>query len=165
MRRAVAIHICKRRRSPETGVGMTDINDLLFRFWPEIISRASGPFHFRFILQPITASILAVRDGIHDAREGRTPYIWSLVHEPDQRSRRLREGFAAVGRVIVLGIVMDGIYQYLVFDSFRPLQMLVVSLALAFLPYLLLRGPADRVARRWNARHAPPTNAPPIPRH
>jgi hypothetical protein len=60
----------------------------------------------------------------------------------------LQEGFVAVGRVLILGIVMDLIYQIIVLHGLRPLETLVVAFALAFVPYLLLRGPADRIARR-----------------
>ena len=43
-------------------------------------------------------------------------------------------------------------YQYLVLNTFYPGETLVVALLLAFVPYLLLRGPIERVARRWFAR-------------
>jgi hypothetical protein len=35
------------------------------------------------------------------------------------------------------------------FDSFHPGEAVIVTLLLAFLPYLLLRGLVARVARRW----------------
>ena len=46
---------------------------------------------FRFILQPAMAIIAALRDGVHDARLGRTPYVWALM-----RGVRGAEGAAAV---------------------------------------------------------------------
>ena len=34
---------------------------------------------FRFILQPSMAAIAAIRDGLKDARTGRSPYFWAIV--------------------------------------------------------------------------------------
>ena len=44
---------------------------------------------------------------------------------------------------------MDVIYQFLVFKTFYPAQALLIALLLAFVPYLLIRGPATRIARWW----------------
>jgi hypothetical protein len=52
-------------------------------------------------------------------------------------------------RVLVLGVVMDVIYQFMVFRWVYPVELVIVVLALAFLPYLLLRGPINRLTRRW----------------
>ena len=52
-------------------------------------------------------------------------------------------------RIILLGIVMDIAYQVIVFRRIHPLELVVVVLALAFLPYVLLRGPINRIARHW----------------
>jgi len=43
---------------------------------------------------------------------------------------------------------MDVIYQYLVYRWFYPGEALIVAFILAFVPYLLIRGPVDRIARR-----------------
>jgi hypothetical protein len=56
--------------------------------------------------------------------------------------------------VILLGVAMDAIYQFMAFRSFYPVEMLIVVFALAFVPYLLARGPADRIARWWHGRRA-----------
>ena len=60
----------------------------------------------------------------------------------------MREGFRAVARVIVLGVVMDAVYQLIVFKWIHPLELIVIVLLLAFVPYLLFRGPFNRLARR-----------------
>ena len=119
------------------------------RFWGDLIGRASGPFAFRFVLQPAVAMLYAIRDGVKDARAGRPAYFWSLLTEDGHRGERLHEGWAAVARVIGLGAVIDLIYQIMVFRSVHPLQLVVIVLLLAFVPYLLLRGPVNRIARRF----------------
>jgi hypothetical protein len=119
------------------------------RFWAELIGRTSGPFAFRFYLQPLVATLYAIRDGVKDARAGRPAYFWSLLTENGHRGERLHEGWAAVARVIGLGAVIDLIYQIMVFRSVHPVQLVVIVLLLAFVPYLLLRGPVNRIARRF----------------
>lgn len=128
------------------------MEDWLTRIWTDLLGRVSGPMTFRLILQPTMALIFAIRDGMKDAREKRPPYFHTIFHDPAQRRPLLLEGFKAVGRVLVLGVVMDVIYQYIVFRWFYPLEALLVALILAFLPYLLLRGPANRLARHRHRR-------------
>ena len=53
---------------------------------------------------------------------------------------------------------MDVIYQAIVLKTFYPGEAVIVALALAFLPYLLLRGPIARIARRYAAK-APRTKS------
>ena len=103
---------------------------------------------FRFLLQPTMAFLAALHDGLRDARTGRSPYFWTVLHDPGQRGGRLHEGLLSTARIILLGLGMDAIYQWRVLDSFYPGEMVVVALLLAFLPYLLLRGLVCRIARR-----------------
>jgi Ca2+/Na+ antiporter len=56
-------------------------------------------------------------------------------------------------RVILLGVAMDAIYQVLVFGRIYPGELIVVVLLLAFVPYVLFRGPANRLAALWMRRH------------
>ena len=66
---------------------------------------------------------------------------------PQERVARLREGLNATARIILLGLVMDVIYQIIVFKTFYPVEALIIALLLAFVPYLLIRGPVTRIAR------------------
>jgi len=52
--------------------------------------RFSGPMNFRLLLQPLVAAVLAVRAGMQDARDGRPPYLWTLLTDPSQRKDLLR---------------------------------------------------------------------------
>lgn len=127
--------------------------DLTIRFWDELIARPSGPLGFRFIIQPAMASVLAFRDGYRDAVAGRSPYFWAVLTKTDRRER-LHEGVGAVLRVLIFGCLADAVYQYLELDTFRPLQMAVIAVLLAFIPYLLMRGPANRLMR-WLKKSGP----------
>jgi hypothetical protein len=129
----------------------------LGRLWTDILDRPTGPMMFRFILQPTMALIAALRDGVHDARLGRRPYIWALIHGvrgSQGRSGRLWEGIISTARILILGVVMDVIYQWRVLDTFYPGQSAVIATLLAFIPYLLLRGPFERIAEHWVAQRA-----------
>ena len=119
------------------------------RFWAELIGRTSGPFAFRFYLQPLVATLYAIRDGVKDAHAGRPAYFWSFLTRRETRGDLLHEGWAAVVRVIIVGTVIDLIYQLMVFRRIHPLQLAVIVLLLAFVPYMLLRGPVNRLARRF----------------
>ena len=129
------------------------MDDSLNRFWTDLVGRLTGPMTFRLVLQPVMAALYAFRDGRKDAREGRPAYFWAIFTEPRERRELFREGWKAVARVIALGAVMDATYQVIVFRWIHPFELVVVVLALAFLPYLLLRGPINRIARLWASRH------------
>jgi len=133
------------------GVSFEDLD----RLWRDILDRPGGPMTFRFILQPAMAAIAALRDGVKDARLGRTPYFWGIlrgVRAAEGRRGRLWEGIISTARILILGVVMDTIYQLVVFKTFYPVQAAVIAVLLAFVPYLLLRGPFARMARHWIAR-------------
>lgn len=127
------------------------VNDVV-RFYSDLIGRAEGPMTFRFVLQPTMALLMAVRDGFKDARAGRAPYFWTIVNDPAHRSASLREGRKATGRILVLGLVMEVIYQYRVFGTFHVLEAVNFILLLCFVPYLIMRGPINRLARWWLER-------------
>src|SRR5271170_1961104 len=117
------------------------------RVWEQLIARPAGPMAFRFILQPVMAAIAALRDGVKDAKAGRSPYFWTLLTNPIERGHRLHEGLIATARVILLGLGMDAMYQWIVLKTFYPGEAVIVAAVLAFVPYILLRGPIARIAR------------------
>jgi hypothetical protein len=127
------------------------------RIWHQLIERTDAPMRFRFILQPLMAAIAAILDGRKDARTGRSPYFWTMMGDPRERVGRLQEGLNATARIILLGLVMDAIYQIIVLKRFYPAEAVIVALLFAFVPYVIIRGPAARIARRW--RGVPPQRA------
>ena len=128
------------------------MDNVLTTFVSDLIGRLHGPFSFRFVLQPLMALIYAARDGLADARAGRPPYFWTLFARPGERSRLLREGWKATTQVILFGVAIDTIYQLIVFRWIHPLQLVVIVLGLAFLPYVIFRGPMERMASWWRTR-------------
>lgn len=126
------------------------MDDIVTRFVTDLIGRLSGPLTLRLFLQPAVAIILSARDGLKDAREGRPPHFWRLVTgPPEARRRRATETRKAVLKVFVMAVVLDCVYQFLVFRWVYPFEAMFTATVLAILPYVLLRGVVNRVARRW----------------
>jgi hypothetical protein len=123
------------------------IDEYLARFWQDLIGRVSGPMKFRLVLQPAVAAFFAVRAGLRDVRDGRTPYLWSVFAHGQRRPDLLREGWRDVGRVLVAAVAIDLVYQAAVLHAFHPVDALIVAALLAFVPYVLLRGPVNRLLR------------------
>jgi hypothetical protein len=103
-------------------------------------------------MQPAMGMIFAIRDGIKDARTGRSPYFWTIMTEPAKRGGHLREGFAATWKIILLALILDTIYQFTELGTFYPGEATIVVVLLALVPYLVLRGPAMRITRWWRGR-------------
>ena len=125
------------------------MEDTLARFWEHLVGRLSGPLTFRLILQPATSTFLAFRDGLRDARAGRPAFLWTIFGRRKARGRLIGEGLIAVGRLAVLAIVLDCVYQVIVFRRIYPLEAIDVAILLAVVPYFVLRGPINRVASLW----------------
>ena len=119
------------------------------RIWHDLVARPDAPMRFRFILQPLMVATIAIRHGLNDARTGRSPYFWTMLGNPSERAQRLNEGLNATARIILLGLVMDAIYQVILLGQFYPAEAVIVALLFAFIPYVIVRGPATRIARRW----------------
>jgi hypothetical protein len=113
----------------------------------QLVGRIDGPLKFRLILQPAVAIFFAIRDGLTDAHYSRVPYFWAIFTEPSRRMELLLDGWKAVFKVFFFATVMDLVYQYLVLGWMYPLAALSIAFILAFVPYLLIRGPVNRIAR------------------
>lgn len=119
------------------------------RIWHDLIERPDGPLSFRFVLQPLMAAVAALHDGLRDARAARSPFARALLREPEQRIARLTEALNAIDRIILLGLLMDIVYQVIALNRFYPAESVIVALLLAVAPYVVLRGLITRGARRW----------------
>jgi hypothetical protein len=124
-------------------------------YWNDFIARFDGPLHFRLFVQPVMATLLAVRDGIQDAHQGRSAYLWSVITKPAQRRYLLESGWKRIVRIFALAYALDVVYQFIVWHTMKPLQALLTAVVLAMIPYALLRGPARRIARITRARGSP----------
>lgn len=120
----------------------------LERFVESLFARLDGPLHFRFIVQPLMASIFAIIDAVKDAKTGKPAYFWALLDSPEHRKQLVKDGWKSVGNIFILAIILDVVYQLKVHSTIYPGETLFVALALAIAPYLALRGPINRILRR-----------------
>jgi hypothetical protein len=110
-----------------------------------LLARLDGPLHFRFIVQPSMAILFATVDGIADTKNGKPAYFWALLSAPNSRKERVKEGWKSVGKIFILAVILDVVYQLEVHSTVYPGETLIVAFALAIFPYLLLRGPINRM--------------------
>ena len=125
------------------------MEDTLVRIWEHLVGRLTGPLTFRLLLQPTMSTLFALRDGLRDARSGRPPFLGTILGSPDDRRRLIREGLIAIGKLAALAIVIDFVYQLIVFRRIYPAEAIDVAVLLAIVPYFVLRGPVNRIARLW----------------
>src|SRR5579872_5892252 len=80
------------------------------------------------------------------------PWFWELVSNPPQREDMIKEAWKRIGKVFILAMVLDVVYQLIVLRTVYPGEMIIVAVILAIVPYVILRGPVVRVARMIAAR-------------
>lgn len=124
------------------------MDEIWMRIVENMDDRVSGPMKFRLVLQPAMAAFFAIRAGLNDARTGKPPYFWSLVTDPAHRVDMLKDGWKSVGKVFLIALLLDVIYQIMVLKFVYPGEAIYVAFVLAILPYLILRGLVNRLARR-----------------
>ena len=130
------------------------------RVLDNMVARVSGPMKFRLVLQPIMASFFAIRSGLADAKAGNTPYFWCLLSDPVQRDAMLKDGWKSVGKVFIIALLLDVVYQIIELRFVYPGEAIIVAFVLAIVPYLILRGLVTRVARKKASSSTPPVNTP-----
>jgi hypothetical protein len=126
------------------------MGNVLARIAENLAARIGGPLTFRLIIQPTVAAFFAIRAGLKDAQEGRVPYGWVILTDRVNRRDLLREGWKDVAKVFVIAVTIDFVYQITELRWFYPEEALIVAAILALIPYLLLRGPANRIAWHWH---------------
>ena len=117
------------------------------QFLEELPRRFTGPGRLRFILQPMVAIVLGIRGGLADAKAGNPPYLYGLLFGTGRRRELLRSGVAAIRNLLALGIIMDIVFQLVLYRSVHPGAALLVGPILICFPYALSRALTNRGAR------------------
>jgi hypothetical protein len=124
------------------------MDDIWTRLMTDMAERVTGPMKFRLVLQPVMAAFFAIRSGLADARNGKAAYFWALFSDPAHRAEMLKDGWKSVGKVFVLALILDVVYQIIVTRFVYPGEAIITAFLLAIVPYLLLRGLITRLARK-----------------
>ena len=114
----------------------------------DMAARVTGPMQLRLLLQPLMASFFAIRSGLADARAGKPPYFWALFSDPAHRADVLKDGWKSVGKVFVLAMMLDVVYQIVATRFVYPGEAIVTAILLAIAPYLILRALTTRLVRQ-----------------
>jgi hypothetical protein len=117
-------------------------------FLEDIPRRLTGPGRFRFILQPLIAILLGVRNGRADAREGRPPFLVGLLFHKELRKELFSSGFSTIVNLLLMGILMDSLFQWVILGASYPGAALLVGPVLIVTPYSAARAIANRATRR-----------------
>jgi len=117
------------------------------QFLEELPQRFTGPGRLRFIFQPAVAILLGVRGGLADARAGNPPFLSTVLFDARRRRASLRSGAAAVSTLLAMGIILDLVFQLVLYHAVHPGAALVVGPILICLPYALSRALTNRLAR------------------
>jgi hypothetical protein len=121
------------------------MEEALRQAWDNLFGRVDGPMSFRLIIQPIVATFLAIRAGWTDAREGRPIFFWTLARDPTQTRVMLRNLWRIAGKVFLVALVLDAIYQIIVLHWIYPVQALIVAMLLALVPCVVVRAVGNRI--------------------
>jgi len=123
-------------------------------FLEDLPRRLTGPGRFRFLLQPAIAIALGMAAGRSDARAGRQPYLLALLRGHEARGELVRSAYQSIAHVVLAGILVDSVCQWLILGASYPGAALVVGPVLIALPYALARALANRVARAGDRQRA-----------
>jgi hypothetical protein len=121
-------------------------------FLEDLPKRLTGPGRFRFVLQPLVATLLGIRSGIADARAGRPPYLLGLLTDGEHRRELMRDGLSTVANLLLMGILLDSVFQWMILGQSYPGPALIVGPVLITAPYAIARALSNRASRLSPAR-------------
>ncbi|HEV3302116.1 MAG TPA: hypothetical protein VG055_20855 [Planctomycetaceae bacterium] len=101
---------------------------------------------FRLLVQPAVAILFAVRAGLKDARQNEPPFLWAALSNPASLRERSRQVWTDVGKVFIVAVILDAIYQVIVQAGIFTLELRIAATVLALLPYVFTRGLVRRIA-------------------
>ena len=116
-------------------------------FLDDLPKRLMGPGRFRFILQPLVATVLGIRSGVADARAGRPPYLLGLATDRQHRRELARDDFATIVNLLLMGVLLDSVFQWMILGQSYPGAALVVGPVLITASYAISRALSNRATR------------------
>jgi hypothetical protein len=116
-------------------------------FLKDIPKRIAGPGRFRFVIQPLMALILGILAGRADVHAGRPPYLAGVLFHRKHRGEFVRTSFESLANLLLMGILLDSAFQWVVLGASYPGAALVVGPVLIVTPYSIARTLYNRLAR------------------
>jgi hypothetical protein len=122
------------------------LTETIARGWENLLDRFGGPMSFRFLIQPAVAIFFAIRAGVNDARQHKPTFLGCAISNPRSWRARMRQSWKDVGKVFIVALILDSIYQVVVHSGVFALELLITATVLALVPYMVLRDLVARVA-------------------
>ena len=117
------------------------------QFFKDLFIRFSGIGRLRFIVQPTAALLLGMRDGLKDSQRGNPPFLWGVFFHPLHRPDLLRNAFMSIRDLIAIAVILDIVFQLVLFREIHPAAALLVGPVLIAVPYSVSRALTNRVSR------------------
>ena len=117
-----------------------------------VAARLAGPLSFRFVLQPVVAIVLGVRDGIRDGRQRTPPLLLDLLDHPQSCKPHLQQLLRRLLLPLTVAILLDGLVQFLLFGWVRVSGAVTAGTALMGLPYIVAREVTSWIVFRRTAQ-------------
>jgi hypothetical protein len=115
------------------------------RFFEDIPKRLAG--RMRFFLQPALAIFFGWKAGRSDAIEGRSVLLRRLFGGAPERATLVKETIEGIGVLLLMGILLDSVFQWVLLGISYPGAALVVGPVLITFPYAAARAVAHRFGR------------------
>lgn len=116
-------------------------------FLEDIPKRLTGPGRFRFLLQPAIAAALGVGAGRSDARAGRPSYLYAVLFGAQARGHLIRSAVESIANLLLMGVLLDAVCQWLILGVSHPGAALVVGPLLIAIPYAAARSLVNRATK------------------
>jgi hypothetical protein len=84
---------------------------------------------------------------VADARGGRPPYLLGLASDRLRRRELAQDGLSIVANLLLMGILLDAVFQWVILGQSYPGAALVVGPVLIMTPYSLARALSNRATR------------------
>jgi len=128
---------------------MSVITEMIARGSEHFVARATESLNLRVILQPTSAAIFAPTSGVNNPWSGCPAYLLAALTNPVHRWQLLHGGWKDMRTPFLVAATLDAIYQIIIHKFIYPLELLFTATLLALVPYFILRGPVNRIARRF----------------
>jgi hypothetical protein len=124
------------------------MDEIFTRVWHDLVARTTGPMWFRLALQPLVAAVFGIRAGLRNARQGASHAGRPHSLDPDYRRAMFRQAWQDVGKMLIIGVALDAIFQLIALHTVYPGEALVVGFLLVAVPYQVIRTVVARLGKR-----------------
>ena len=95
----------------------------------------------------MVAIVLGIRGGLADASAGNPPYLFGLFFHAGRRQELFGSGLAAIRNLLAMGIIMDIVFQLVLYRSVHPGAAIAIGPILICAPYAISRALTNRATR------------------